>query len=56
MPKILSSEHCARITTWDDNRRELQKSKKMSNRVKIICFIGFNVAIWILFLSPLAQV
>ena len=53
MPSILSSEHCARVTTWDANRRELQKSKKFSNRTKVICFIGFNIVIWLLFLTPL---
>jgi len=51
MSNILSSEHCARITTWDGSRRELQKSKKLSNRMKIFCFIGFNLAVWGLFLA-----
>lgn len=53
MYNILSSEHCARITTWDGKRRELQKSKKHSNRLRILIFIGFNSAVWILILAPL---
>lgn len=56
MFNILSSEHCARITTWDDDRRDLQISKKLSNRMKIFCFIGFNMAVWVLLLAPLFSV
>ena len=52
MSSILSAEHCARVTNWDDSRRQAQKSKKLSNRTKFICFIGFNVAIWSVFLIP----
>jgi hypothetical protein len=55
MQNILSSEHCARITTWDGDRRALQKSKKLSNWMKVLGFIGFNIAVWILFLAPLLK-
>ena len=52
MSSILSSEHCARVTNWNDSRRQVQQSKKISNRAKFVCFIGFNVAVWALFLVP----
>ena len=52
MSTMLSLEHCARVTTWDDTRRTLQKSKKLSNRAKLACFVAFNVCVWTLFLSP----
>ena len=52
MSDILSVEHSARVTTWDDTRRTLQKSKKLSNRAKLACFVAFNVGVWALFLSP----
>ena len=53
MFNILSTEHSARIATWNVDRRELQSSKKLSNRIKILGFIGFNIAIWMLFLAPM---
>ena len=46
MPGILSAEHSARIASWDDTRRQAQKSKKLSNRAKLIGFVIFNLAIW----------
>lgn len=52
MPGILSAEHCARVSSWDETRRIAQKSKKISNRAKLIAFIVFNVAVWSLFLAP----
>ena len=53
MSSLLSIEHSARVTTWDETRRALQKSKKMSNRAKLACFVAFNVGVWALFLSPI---
>ena len=55
MFNMLSVEHSARITTWNGDRREIQISKKLSNRMKMLCFIGFNLAVWILFLAPLTK-
>jgi hypothetical protein len=53
MSGILSAEHCARVSSWDENRRQTQKSKKISNRAKLIGFIAFNIAVWAIFLVPL---
>lgn len=52
MPGILSAEHCARVSTWDETRRKSQKSKKISNRAKLVVFILFNIAVWSVFLVP----
>ena len=52
MSDMLSVEHSARLTTWDNSRRAPQKSGKMSNRAKLACFVAFNVGVWALFLSP----
>ena len=51
MLNILSSEHCSRITTWDGKRAEIQKSKKRSNRLRLLFFVGFNAAAWTLLLA-----
>ena len=52
MSSILSSEHSARVTNWDDNRRQRQSAKKLSNWMKLVGFVGFNMVVWGLFLSP----
>lgn len=54
MPSILSAEHCARVSSWDSTRLHIQKAKKISNRAKLIGFLAFNVAVWVLFLAPVA--
>lgn len=54
MPSILSSEHCARVTTWDETRRQIQKSKKFTNRTKFVSFIVFNIVMWALIIGVLA--
>lgn len=53
MSGMLTLEHSARVTTWDDTRRKVQKSKKLASRTKLACFVGFNVGIWTLFLVPI---
>ncbi|MBT5049663.1 MAG: hypothetical protein HOM58_14280 [Rhodospirillaceae bacterium] len=52
MPSILSVEHCARVSSFDDTRRKFQKAKKMSNRAKLACFVVFNIAVWGALLLP----
>ena len=52
MSVMLSLEHCARITTWDEARRRLHQSRKIATRARLACFIAFNVGIWTLFLAP----
>ena len=52
MSSILSIEHSARVSSWDEPRRALQQAKKLPNRAKIACFIAFNIAVWALILSP----
>ena len=52
MPRLLSLEHCARITTWNDIRRERQNARKAVSRTRIACFVAFNVALWTLLLVP----
>lgn len=52
MPSILSAEHSARVTTWDNTRLQIQRAKKISNRAKLIGFLVFNVVVWGLFLAP----
>lgn len=51
MPEILSLEHSARITTLDEPRRSLYRSRKTATRLRIACFIGLNAAIWTAFLT-----
>ena len=53
MSRMLTLEHCARVATWNDTRRRLQKSRKFMSRARLACFIGFNVGIWTLFLAPI---
>jgi len=53
MQNILSSKHCARITTCDGDRRQLQNSKMLSNWMKMVGFIAFNLTIWFVFLAPM---
>jgi hypothetical protein len=53
MSSMLSVEHSARVTTWDETRRTLHRTKKMSNRTKLACFVAFNICVWALFLSPI---
>lgn len=53
MSSLLSIEHSARMNAWDETRRALHRTKKLSNRAKLACFVAFNVCVWALFLSPL---
>lgn len=53
MSRILSLEHCARITTWDDARRRLHMAEKAASRTRLAVFLAFNVVIWGLLLGPI---